>query len=126
MEEEFELDLHENDLYGWELEKSEDVVAAIEEGIIWRDWFPAVYVQKLGDRRYQLIFDSTDPIRSGGHNRAIGHYRMNEPLTVLLHHGIGAIPHNAHIKDIQLVPDTGQLAAKLQAFPDYRVPDPND
>jgi len=103
----FQLDLHANELFGWEGEKSKLVVKAIIKGIRKGDEFPPVPIQEANGRFY--LYNSNDELVQGGHHRAIGHYLAHKPLTCELmpgeptESGLRLIP----IREIVLGEDLG-------------------
>ena len=79
---EFCLDLHENELCGYEPVKSRLVVLAMEEGVKLRMKFPLVAVIKVAKKKYNIV-----AWWEGGHDRALAHYRQCGQLRCFLEDG---------------------------------------
>jgi hypothetical protein len=97
MEKIFYLDLHINELYGWEKYKGLDYVTQMIEGIKRGNNFPPVPVLRTNNGLFYLSFNTKIPdnifLVDGGHNRAIAHYRARKPLKCMLLEGEPPLIH---------------------------------
>jgi len=82
MKDVFYLDLHRDELLGWEETKSKSAIERMVKSVKKGDKFPAVPVRKVADNKYVLCTDvKINRIRSdGGHHRAIAHYLAGKKL----------------------------------------------
>jgi hypothetical protein len=105
MEEIFYLDLHKNELYGWEPLKNKERIDSIVDGIRKNDNFPAVPVHRTIDNQFflskNILLESG--LIDGGHHRAVAHYITRKPLKCKLIDGQPrAKEYYLLIRDIQI------------------------
>lgn len=106
------------ELFGWEKDKSELIVDAIIRGIEAGDRFPPVPVFREEMNRFFLSRHNHD----GGHNRAVGHYIMDQPLKCRLYpRGHPSIQFEYFpIGEILLKKDKGRYLYAIRNNPNYR------
>ena len=73
------LNLHKNELLGWEPSKNSLVIACMIKGIKLGHKFPAVSILHKKGRVYQMV-NHPDLYTHGGHHRAVAHYIEEVPL----------------------------------------------
>jgi hypothetical protein len=109
MEEIFYLDLHKNQLFGFQPWAQEKHIEDILEGISLGGNFPAVPVYRTLDGKFYLALDKRredkPSVVDGGHHRAIAHYQARKPLKCKRLEGEppSAPGHYIPIRDITLV-----------------------
>lgn len=120
------LDWNKDLLFGWETEKSDRVILSIIRGIELRDDFPPVPI--IGDDGEYYISDFRKKPESdyydGGHNRAVAHYIMSEPLKCeLVRRGrpTGEQSNRIDIREIKIFDDRGEYSQRRKGDPRYRL-----
>lgn len=97
------LDLHNVDLYGWEVRKPKKKIDNIIRGINENVDFEPVEVYKINDNTYQLNREffidehGHTQIKSGGHSRSNAHAKTNTLLKCILKGSLDEIDLGDHM-----------------------------
>jgi hypothetical protein len=117
-----EIDLNQEDLFGWESRKSDLVIDALVRAIESGAKIPPIYVYST-ERGFFLapaIEDTRVRLSDGGHNRAVAHFIAGKPLKAEVLYGGEPYEYDPiNIRDIQIVDDSGQLARRQKFDPNY-------